>query len=295
VHAKNRAELVLAGVTLLWAATFLITRQGLAFISPVLLVAARFGLAFVVLALPWRSEFRRRPDRRTVRGGLLLGLLLCIGYVLQTVGLKYTSVGNSAFITYTFAVFTVLLEALVMKRRPGVWILAGLALVMAGLFMQTRPLSSGMNFGDLLTLGCALAYSVYMVYLNVFSNPGNQRMLLLIQFGFTAVLALLASPFLEQPFVSPAPALFLAVGYLGILGTAAAIGLQNRHQRDSTPSRAAIIFSIEPVAALLLAVALAGERPSAGELAGGLLILAGVALASLKRGEDGGRATGLGR
>jgi drug/metabolite transporter (DMT)-like permease len=285
MRAKSRAELVLAGVTLLWAATFLITRQGLAFISPVLLVAARFGLAFVVLALPWRREFSLRPERRTVRGGLLLGLLLCIGYVFQTVGLKYTSVGNSAFITYTFAVFTVVLEAMVMKRRPGAWTLAGLVLVMVGLFLQTRPLSTGMNLGDLLTLGCALAYSVYMVYLNVFSDAGNQRMLLLIQFGFTAILALAISPFVEQPFVTPAPALFLAMAYLGILGTAAAIGLQNRHQRDTTPTRAAIIFSIEPVAALLLAVALAGERPSAGELAGGLLILAGVGLASLKRGE----------
>jgi drug/metabolite transporter (DMT)-like permease len=277
--ANRRAELILAGITLLWAATFLITKQGLASISPGLLVAARFGLAFAVLAFPYRRAFAERPDRRTLLGGLLLGALLWMGYLFQTVGLQHTSVGKSAFITYTFAVFTMVLEALVLKRRPGAPVVLGLALVMAGLYLQTDPMSAGLNLGDLLTLGCALSYSIYMVYLNVFSTPGNHRLLLLIQFAFTAGLSLAASPLVERPFVRLEPALFLAVGYLGVFGTALAIGLQNRHQRETTPTRAAIIFSLEPVAALLLAVFLAGERPSAGELIGGALILTGVVLA----------------
>ena len=90
-------DLSLVGVCLIWGATFILVKRALADISTLLFLTLRFTAATVVLVVIFRKQFRSPNLRMTLRAGLLAGLCLFSGYVLQTFGLKYTSASKTGF------------------------------------------------------------------------------------------------------------------------------------------------------------------------------------------------------
>ena len=162
-------EAVLVGVTIIWGATFSVTRGGLQFISPLLLIAIRFmGSAIIVapiLALLGHKFWK------AFLPGVVLGLLLSVAYSLQTVGLQYTTAARSAFVTYLFAVLVPPLQRLLTDRRLSVSNLVGLAIVLTGTAVLTRPWKAGgWNTGDMLTLGAAVTFAFFVVLVDKFSR-----------------------------------------------------------------------------------------------------------------------------
>ena len=123
-------EALLVGVTIVWGATFSVTRGGLQFVSPLLLIAIRFiGSALIVapiLALLGHKFWK------AFLPGTILGLLLAVAYSLQTVGLQYTTAARSAFVTYLFAVLVPPLQRLMTDRRMSPGNLLGLTIVLLG-------------------------------------------------------------------------------------------------------------------------------------------------------------------
>lgn len=289
MHLENtqqmKAELILIGVTVIWGATFVVTQSGLQFISPFLLIAARFWLAFGIFAVlsgPRLLEI----SRVTLRRGVVLGLFLTISYLAQTAGLQYTSAARSGFITYLFAVLVPPLQYLIGRRTVSLGNLLGLAVVVLGVLVFSAPGAGGLNRGDIMTLLCAVGLAFYVVLLDRYSLQSSPQDLAALQFGTVAVLAtvgtVVVEGFMDGTVVFiPSLALFWAVAYLAVLGTAVALGLQTRYQRDTSPVRATIIFGLEPVFAALAGLLLAAQVPNGHELAGGGLILAGLLISEL--------------
>ena len=144
--------------TLIWGATFPATKAALDQIPPLSFLFLRFllgavlvGLCLVLVARPVST------DRAVLRASAIATGWLFLGYVLQTVGLGYTTASNSAFITTLYVVFV----PLILRRfGPRSWVAAGIATV--GLWCLVKPTTS-VNLGDLLTLGCALAFAAFPV------------------------------------------------------------------------------------------------------------------------------------
>ncbi|MCK4514791.1 MAG: DMT family transporter, partial [Spirochaetaceae bacterium] len=154
-------EAVLVGVTIIWGATFSVTRGGLQFISPLLLIAIRFiGEAIIVAPI---LAILGHKFWKALLPGVVLGLLLAVAYSLQTVGLQYTTAARSAFVTYLFAVLVPPLQRLMTDRRLSVSNLVGLAIVLIGTAVLTRPWKAGgWNTGDMLTLGAAVTFAFFV-------------------------------------------------------------------------------------------------------------------------------------
>ncbi|MCA1754702.1 MAG: DMT family transporter [Spirochaeta sp.] len=289
MHLDNtqriKAELILIGVTVIWGATFVVTQSGLLFISPFLLIAARFSLAFgIFAALSGRHLFE--ISRVTLRRGVVLGIFLTISYLAQTAGLQYTSAARSGFITYLFAVLVPPLQYLIARRTVSLGNLLGLAVVVLGVLVFSAPGAGGLNQGDIMTLLCAVGLAFYVVLLDRYSLQSSAQDLAVLQFGTVAVLATVGTVVGEwlvggTVLFIPSPALLWTVAYLGILGTAVALGLQTRYQHETSPVRATIIFGLEPVFAALAALLLAAQVPTGHELVGGGLILAGLLISEL--------------
>ena len=126
------------------------------------LVGLRFGLATLALGL----IFRRRACRLAPSGrwpAVGLGLLLAVGTLLQTLGLRYTTAPRSAFITTLYVVIVPVIMALLARLRPRWTSLAAGALSLVGLYLITDPRLHGLNLGDWLTLGCAFAFTCHIV------------------------------------------------------------------------------------------------------------------------------------
>ncbi len=211
-------------------------------------------------------------------------MFLWLGYVLQTFGLKYTTAGNSGFLTGLYIVLVPLISACVYKRWPQVPELVGIAIATAGMVLLTLPSldrNLHMNRGDLLTVGCAVAFAFHLLVLGYYSQRERFEAVALGQIACAAVLSALTLE-IEPPRAVWSGAVIFAVVLTSLFATALAFALQTWGQQYTTPTRTALIFALEPVFALVTAVLAGGEALTLAAVCGGGLILAGIMTVELK-------------
>ncbi len=285
--ARWQADLALALVALVWGTTFVVVKSALPHISTMYFLAARFALAAVCMLAMFLPAFRKTSSGalwRGLRGGTVAGLFLWLGYVLQTAGLKYTTAGNSGFLTGLYIVLVPLIGAAVYRRWPQARELAGIAVATTGMVIMTLPFVDArfrMNKGDLLTLACAVAFAFHLLVLGYYSQREKFQPVALGQIFCAAALSSLSLSF-EPPRAIWSTGVIAAVVVTAIFATALAFALQTWGQQYTTPTRTALIFALEPVFALATAVAVGGERLTVSSLAGGGLILTGILAVELK-------------
>lgn len=278
--AKGRAEWFLFATTFIWGGTFVIIKQGLADLSPLLMVSIRFTLASLVL-FPFCIGGLLRADRKSIFWGCVLGLLIFAGFLLQTIGLKETTTSKSAFITTMMVIFTPLFQLILLKRRPRWGNFMGVIIVSAGLWFLTAPSGGGLNRGDLLTLLCAIVFGLFIVLLDWTTRRYDFLLMTFLQIATPALCGWILLPFFEQPIFRPTQTALFALGYTSILATVATGYIQTRYQRDTTPTRAALIFTIEPVWAAILGFIFLQETMGKGGILGGGLIIGGILFSEL--------------
>ncbi len=279
---------LLPGVALLaaagiWGTTFPLVKGALREISAFEFLAIRFTIATVVLAV-LSPKSARASVRTGLRAGLTAGLLLALGHAFQTIGLDHTLSTNAGFITGLYVVFTPLLAAIVLRRRPAAVVAFGVVLTAAGLALMSLQLDGGQisfNVGDLLVLVCAVMYAGQIVTLARYAAESDPRVLTLQQLGVTAVMFIVLMP--AQPIRAPTS----SVVWIAVLATALGssvfgIGVQTWAQRRISPTRAAVIFSMEAPFAALAAFVLANERLTSMAWVGAALILVGMLIVELR-------------
>lgn len=281
---RRKAEIALVGNTVIWGASFVIVKGALTGVSPILFVALRFSLAALALV----AAFGRRPrcrsvGRREFRAGMLIGALLFLGFFLQTAGLQFTTAPKSAFLTGMSSVAVPLVAALVYRVRPRRSEFLGLLAATAGMSLMTLegPIGS-MNRGDVLTLGCAVAYAGHIVTLGHFCEKMSFEALSVIQVATAAALAGALFWWAEPARITWRPSLVAAILVTGLLSTAWAFTVQAWAQQYTSSARTALIFTLEPVFAWLTSYLFVGEGLSARAAAGAALILGGVLLVETK-------------
>lgn len=282
------AEIFLFGTTFIWASTFVVLKWGLENISPLLLTALRFSLAGGLFILIFPKALLTVSRQELWKGGFL-GFLLFMGFAFQTVGLEYTTASKSAFVTGLLVVFTPFIQILVERRMPTAGNIFGVVTAFAGLWLLTAPAGGSFNRGDTLTLLCAVAFSVYIVYLDLASRSLHVLRLTVIQVLSVALFSWFAVWFLETPSIEVNAASIGIVAYLAVAATMLTGYIQTRYQKETTPTRAAVIYTVEPVWAALFAALALGETLGPSGIAGGGLILTGVLISELsdKNGASG--------
>ncbi|MCU1284734.1 MAG: putative 10 drug/metabolite exporter, family, superfamily [Acidobacteriales bacterium] len=283
-----KAHILLVLVTFVWGATFVVIKNALADISPLLFNAIRMTFAAACLAIfYWRRVIK--IDAVVFRYGLLTGTLLWLGYEFQTTGLKLTSASKSGFLTGVSVVLVPLFLALFWKRKVNRWTAVGVAAAMIGLALMTVPAGESLvgdwasiNLGDILTLGCAVAFGFHIIFLGRATQRHSFEQIAFLQTAIAATLMFATVPLIEKAHVSWTPQLFWAIGVTGLLGTAAAFTIQAWAQQFTPPTHTALIFALEPVFAWLTSYIVLGERLGARAGLGALFILTGILISELK-------------
>ncbi len=272
-------------MTAIWGSTFVVVQNLVSRMDVTSYLFWRFAAAAVVLVAV-RPRSLWSMSRRQLRHGVLLGLVLGLGYALQTVGLQHTSATVSGFITGMFVVFTPLISGLVLRRRVGrlAWAGVGLATVGLGL-LSLRGFALG--WGETLTLLCALAYAVHIVGLGEWSTPRDAYALTTVQLLTVAVVAGTMTLPGGGPQLPPDLSAWVAVLFMAVAATAVAFLIQTWAQAHLTATRVAVILTFEPVFAGIFGVLLAGDPVTARTVGGGLFILSAMYLVEL--GPRGGR------
>jgi drug/metabolite transporter (DMT)-like permease len=291
-----RAHILLVTVVAIWGATFVVVKDALTGVSPLLFNFIRMTLAFACLALFYRGHFGRM-DRRSLAAGAIVGLCLALGYQFQTVGLRLTTPSRSAFITGMVVVLVPMLSAIPALRPRGIrtprwnaWL--GAAVAFAGIVLLTTPPNPGPGFslafdfrsvgaGDLLTFGCALGFSLHVLALARLSPRIPFEQLAVLQIGFCAAFMAASMPLLEHPWIHWSARLVIALVITAVLATATAFAVQSWAQKFLPATHTALILALEPVFAWFTSFLFLGERLGRRGASGALLILAGVALTEL--------------
>ncbi len=272
--SARSGDAALIGAAICFGTTFLVVQRAVERVEPVPFLAVRFVIAAFAL---WPLARRRPATPHELRHGVMAGAALLAGYLLQTVGLQYTASATSAFITYLLVVFVPLLGVVLLRRRPHPVTLAGIAIAVCGLVLLTDPggagAGAGFGRGELLTLGCAIAFAAHVVILGETAHRHDPIRLAAIQVAVVGGACALPGVWLGG-YAFPAPALGAAVA-TALAATALAFLLQVSGQRTVPPARAALLLLLEPVFAAILAT-VDGEGLTRSQLSGAALILLAV-------------------
>lgn len=266
--------------TVIWGGTFVILKDGLNNISPILFVALRFSLSALIF-LPGFFLAYGKIHYRSLRAGGFLGILMFAGFALQTSGLEETSASRSAFITQMLVVFTPMFQFFFLRKSFEGGSIVGVIIVVLGLFLLTSPDASMLNRGDWATFLSALAFAAYIVALDYYTRHYDLSVLMFMQTLATAVLSWITSLLFEKIRLSYQPELILSLLYLSPVATNIIIYIQNRYQKETTPTRAALIFTMEPVWASLFAIVFLREFMNLRELTGAGLMVSGLIYSTL--------------
>jgi drug/metabolite transporter (DMT)-like permease len=307
ISQNTMAHLLMLAVVMLWGAMFVLIKVALDVISPQWFNAIRMMIAFVCLALIYRKQFRQLTREAWIFGGAA-GASLALGYVFQTQGLVYTTATNSAFITALVVVIVPILASIPAMRPPDhdppewtAW--AGAIVALLGVALLTWPANAPwttlftaggkQGFGNLLTLFCALGFSLYVIALAHASGRARFEQLILLQIGFAMIFltigALIMEPIrmdsllhalgpggaLRQPLVS------LSLVIAGVLATALAFGVQTWAQQVIPAANIAVILTLEPVFAWITAFLVLNEKLKFRSGMGAILVLMGIVTAEI--------------
>ena len=288
---KNiRGSLLLLFGTVIWGSAFIAQRAGMDSIGPFTFQAIRCTLA-VLFLFPaatlfgagqggLRASLRRWMDIRLWKGGLLCGLALFAASSLQQVGLVETDAGKAGFLTAMYIILVPLL-GIFLGRRPSRSALCSVLPAAVGLYLLSWSGSAGFSRGDLLLLGCALAFSVQIILIDRFTGELDGLRLNCIQAMVVVLLSLPCMAATETIVPENIAACWLPLTYAGVLSMGVAYSFQILGQRDLEPTAASLIMSLESVFAVLFGYLILHETLTAREGIGCILMFSAVILSQL--------------
>ncbi|MGW8266262.1 MAG: DMT family transporter [Longimicrobiales bacterium] len=296
---EGSADLGLLLMAMIWGVNFPVIKGALLQIPPLAFNALRFPPAaftvFLLLRIRGGVSWPERRDVPAVIGLGILGNVVYQGFFIF--GMDGTLAGNASILLATIPIWTLLLSTLLRQEqpRPLVWIgiiatLGGMVMVVVGGNLSIEIRRSAMR-GDFLMVGAAMTWATYTVSSrHLVQRYGSTLVAAWTLWVGTLGLVLLGVPsLLEVRMDRVTPAAWVGVAYAGILAIGLAYVLWNRGIKTIGSSRTAAYQNLVPVVALLVAWIWLREVPTALQISGAGIVLAGVYLA--RRGGRGNAQT----
>lgn len=279
---KKLSKPLIVIATLIWGSTFFILKDTLDTVNLQFLLAFRFTVAAVVLALVFWKHWKG-VDRSYWWRGAVMGLFLYTAYTVQNVGLMDTTPGKNAFFTAVYCVIVPFLYWIVDRLRPDKFNVAAAVLCVVGIGFVSWDGGFTMSWGDVLTLISGVLYAGHIVATSKFTQGRDVFPLTVIQFITTAVCCwvgtLVTGGFPMDGL--PAKAWWVLI-YLAVAATTLALLFQNIGQKYTDPSSAAVLLALEAPFGVAFSVIFTEESPTPFMYFGFLLIFVAVLCSETK-------------
>ncbi len=281
LFARYGVQAALLGVAIIWGWAFVAVADAIQRYPMYAFLGWRFALAAVAFVV-FYPRVLARLNWRTVRFGLLAGVLLSAGYIFQTWGLDgatRTTPARAAFITGLYVVITPLLQAVFLRKRPKAATVIGAVIALGGLWLMSGigAETGGWVFGDTLVVICAFAYSFHILVLGSTDEGHDVAVLTLVQLATVAVTCGIISAVKERVGPPTDPSVIFAIVLTGVLASAFAFVVQTWAQRELPPSRVALILVSETAWGGVFGWSAAGVWPPR-EVLGAVTMFAGLVI-----------------
>jgi len=286
MNKKSKGNILLFLTAFIWGVAFVAQSVGMDYVGPFTFGFARYILGGLVLIpviflMEHREGKEGAEDRRTLFiGGICCGIALFAGSTLQQFGILYTTAGKAGFITALYIVIVPLLGAF-MGKMAGKRLWISVFLVTAGMYFLCINESLRIGKGELLVFLCAFAFAGHILVIDHFSAKVNGVKMSCIQFFSCGIFSAVGMLLFEHPTLEAATGAWLPILYAGVLSSGVAYTLQIIGQKDTDPTVASLILSLESVFAVLAGWVILGQILSLKEIVGCICVFAGIILAQL--------------
>ncbi|MDD2583074.1 MAG: DMT family transporter [Desulfuromonadaceae bacterium] len=270
----NRVYFFLVLTTFLWGGSFLFTKIGVATIPPQLFVLTRFILATAIMLLVC-SRRLKKLDSGTIIRGMTVGIALGLSNLSFVFGVQGTSISRAGILNNLFVLFIPVITKMVWHDRIGRVNMAGISLAVGGIVLLATGGGGGFNRGDFFSTFCAFMIACHIISVSKVLKNDDVFLITLIQFATVSLIAGTATLLLPLPSFSITTPAVLSVVYCAVFPTVFCFTLQNIYQRYVTPTRAGLIYTLDPVWSLIAGFSVLGERLNGREWIGcGIIFLA---------------------
>lgn len=282
--SSKKAELLMMSVSLAWGSSYLLMKIGLNSIGPFNLIALRFGIAFICMALVFLPRFRFLTVPILAKG-ILMGVLLFLLFAGLVSGVNNTTASTAGFLASTTVVIVPILESILKRRLPSKSVMLSIILVIIGLYLLTVKDTFELDKGSVYCLLAALFYAIYIVVSDRIAKNENMFLISIIQLGVSSLLGALVMVFVERPALPETSSQWLAILGLGLICSAYGFVVQPMVQRYTSPERIGLIFSLEPVFSAILSYIFLNEVLNVKGYLGAVLIFSGVIISKIIKGK----------
>ena len=296
ISKKTRSNFMLFLVAFIWGTAFVAQKHGLGVLQPNTFNGIRSLLSVAALlpvvllknrAKNSEPQIIKQNPKTLLKAGIICGILLCGACTTQCTGLLYADAGKGGFVTAMYIVLVPLFGVIAGKKLKPLLAIAVVVATLGLYFLCVKDFSSfKVEKGDFWLVACAVFFSFHILAVDYFSPRVDGVKLSLFQFSVMAVINIVLMFIFEKPVLSEILSCWFPIFYAGVMSGGVAYTLQIVAQKNTDPTVASILMSMESLIALLAGIAF-GETPSARKLIGCAFMMAAIILAQLpdKKGD----------
>ncbi len=265
------ATLLLVLGTFFWGATFVIVKDSISSIDLYSFLFWRFLISSLFI-IPFFIKKIISIKPKEIIYGVSLGFILALGYIFQTIGLQFSTPSKTAFITGLSVVIVPVLSSIKMKKIPNLLTIIAIIMSAIGIYLMTETTGISFKSGDMWVLLCALFFAIQIVMISDITKKHSAVNITIIELMTVSIISMICSLIFGNIEIPVTYKLWGAIIFCAIFATSFIFIVQSRYQKEMSDSRAAIIYSFEPLFAALTAYIIYNERFSITIIIGGLLI-----------------------
>ncbi|MBQ9276283.1 MAG: DMT family transporter [Clostridia bacterium] len=292
VSHKNKiiGVALLSLCALIWGFAFVAQSNVTDTLSAFAFCGLRFSFSFAGLAVVAvvyricnkRFHYQTIPwNLQTIIGGIMCGIALYFAMLCQQIGIEFTSVGKTSFITAMYIVFVPII-GIAARQKPTVFSIPAILIAVLGFYFMCITGKFSVTIGDLLVLMCAGMYSMQILLIGLYVKVCDPIRLTLVQFASAAVVGIIGMAITGMPTGLAIKNSIWEILYLGLLSGTIGFTMQTAGQKSVPSSVATLIMSMEAVVGLVGGVIFLHQIPTAREVLGCMLVLVAVILAQFE-------------
>ena len=277
------STLLLISVAIFWGITFLIIQDAIKTVPVYAFLFFRFFLAFIIMYIIFYKRLKN-INKHSLFYGIILGIILFLGYSTQTFALVYTQSSIVAFLTGFFVILVPIIGYIFFKSKLGINIIIASFISIIGLYLLTSSSNFNFNKGELFALICAVFFALHIIITGKLSQNTDIFVTVLIQFFVVSILSLIFSLFLEEKTLNIDfnYSFIKALIITSIFATVYAFIVQSYMQQFISDNKTAIIFTLEPLSAAFYGMYIGNEVLSFTQIIGASFIILATIIAQVK-------------
>lgn len=278
---SKKADIALILVTIVWGASFLLTKNAINQMQVFNFLGIRFMIAFFIGSAVFYKKMIT-IDKSTLKNGIFIGIVMYLAFAFQTVGLNTTTVSKAAFITGLSVILVPIIFSFYKRERIKNKIILSVTMAVIGLALLTLTDGiHGINLGDVLNLVSAFLFALYIIMVGELTHKSDSIAMANIQIAMVGILSFITSIIVETPTFSISISAWTSILTLSVLCTFLAFLVQNVAQKYTSSTHTALIYSLEPVFAAIFGYIFANDVLGTSGIIGATLIVCGMLIAEI--------------